>query len=208
MAERPVHESKLSADAVELGPYRHYMQKEIFEQPGAVAATLEMVIGASSIVPQLFGADAEEVVARRRPRADPRLRHQLPRRAGGALLDRGIAGLPCDVEIASEYRYRDSVPDPNALVIAISQSGETADTIAALQHAQALGQEKTLAICNVPESALVRQARLRFLTRAGPEIGVASTKAFTTQLAALFCLTLVLAKLRGRSGRGNGAGLP
>jgi glucosamine--fructose-6-phosphate aminotransferase (isomerizing) len=109
-----------------------------------------------------------------------------------------IAQLPCDVEIASEYRYRDSVPDPKALVITISQSGETADTIAALQHAKSLGQQKTLAICNVAESTLIRQARLRFLTRAGPEIGVASTKAFTTQLAALFLLTLVLAKLRGR----------
>ncbi len=197
-AQRPVHESKLSLDAVELGPYRHYMQKEIFEQPGAVAATLEMVVGASSIVPQLFGAEAEQVL----------------RGVNGALLlacgtsyhaglvarywIESIAGLPCQVEIASEYRYRDTVPNPNALVITISQSGETADTIAALQYARSLGQDKTLAICNVPESALVRQARLRFLTRAGPEIGVASTKAFTTQLAALFLLTLVLAKLRGR----------
>ncbi len=197
-AQRPVHESKLSLDAVELGPYRHYMQKEIFEQPGAVAATLEMVVGASSIVPQLFGAEAEQVL----------------RGVNGALLlacgtsyhaglvarywIESIAGLPCQVEIASEYRYRDTVPNPNALVITISQSGETADTIAALQYARSLGQDKTLAICNVPESALVRQAQLRFLTRAGPEIGVASTKAFTTQLAALFLLTLVLAKLRGR----------
>ncbi len=197
-AQRPVHESKLSLDAVELGPYRHYMQKEIFEQPGAVAATLEMVVGASSIVPQLFGAEAEQVL----------------RGVNGALLlacgtsyhaglvarywIESIAGLPCQVEIASEYRYRDTVPNPNALVITISQSGETADTIAALQYAKSLGQDKTLAICNVPESALVRQAQLRFLTRAGPEIGVASTKAFTTQLAALFLLTLVLAKLRGR----------
>ena len=187
-AERPVHESKLSADAVELGPYRHYMQKEIYEQPGAVAATLEMVVGASSIVPQLFGAEAEEVL---------RGVERVLVLACGTSYHAGlvarywieaIAGLPCDVEIASEYRYRVSVPDPGALVIAISQSGETADTIAALQHAKALGQEKTLAICNVPESALVRQARLRFMTRAGPEIGVASTKAFTTQLAALFLL--------------------
>ncbi|NJN39858.1 MAG: glutamine--fructose-6-phosphate transaminase (isomerizing) [Gammaproteobacteria bacterium] len=110
----------------------------------------------------------------------------------------GVARLPCSVEIASEYRYRDSVANPSTLVVTISQSGETADTIAALQHAKRLGQDRSLAICNVPESALVRQSRLRFLTRAGPEIGVASTKAFTTQLAALFLLTMVLAKQRGR----------
>ena len=196
--ERAVHESNLSADAVELGPYRHYMQKEIYEQPGAVAATLEMVVGASSIVPQLFGADAEEVLRD----VDRVLILACGTSYHAGLVTRywieAIAQLPCDVEIASEYRYRDSVPNPKALVITISQSGETADTIAALQHAKSLGQQKTLAICNVPESTLIRQARLRFLTRAGPEIGVASTKAFTTQLAALFLLTLVLAKLRGR----------
>jgi glucosamine--fructose-6-phosphate aminotransferase (isomerizing) len=196
--ERAVHESSLSADAVELGPYRHYMQKEIYEQPGAVAATLEMVVGASSIVPQLFGADAEEVLRD----VDRVLILACGTSYHAGLVTRywieAIAQLPCDVEIASEYRYRDSVPDPKALVITISQSGETADTIAALQHAKSLGQQKTLAICNVAESTLIRQARLRFLTRAGPEIGVASTKAFTTQLAALFLLTLVLAKLRGR----------
>ena len=195
---RAVHESRLSADAVELGPYRHYMQKEIFEQPGAVAATLEMVTGASAIVPQLFGVDAETLL------------HDIDSvsvLACGTSYHAGlvarywiesIAGLPCNVEIASEYRYRTSVPNPRALVVTISQSGETADTIAALQHARAQGQQRTLAICNVPESALVRNTALRFLTRAGPEIGVASTKAFTTQLASLYLLTLVLAKLRGR----------
>ena len=197
-ALRSVHDSKLSADAVELGPYRHYMQKEIFEQPGAVAATLEMVVGASSIVPQLFGAEAEQVL--RGVNSALVLACGTSYHAG--LVARywieSIAGLPCQVEIASEYRYRETVPNPNALVITISQSGETADTIAALQYAKSLGQDKTLAICNVAESALTRQARLRFLTRAGPEIGVASTKAFTTQLAALFLLTLVLAKLRGK----------
>ncbi|HXV06951.1 MAG TPA: glutamine--fructose-6-phosphate transaminase (isomerizing) [Burkholderiales bacterium] len=197
-AIRPVHESKLSADAVELGPYRHYMQKEIFEQPGAVAATLEMVTGASAIAPELFGVQARSI---------------LDELEGVSVLACGtsyhagmvarywfesIAGLPCSVEVASEYRYRTSVPNPNALILTISQSGETADTIAALQHAKQLGQERTLAICNVAESALVRNTALCFLTRAGPEIGVASTKAFTTQLAALFLLTLVLAKLRGR----------
>jgi glucosamine--fructose-6-phosphate aminotransferase (isomerizing) len=195
---RAVHESKLSADAVELGPYRHYMQKEIFEQPGAVAATMEMVSGASSVVPQLFGVDAESLL--RDVDAVTILACGTSYHAG--LVARywieSVAGVHCNVEIASEYRYRDSVPNPRALIITISQSGETADTIAALQHARALGQQRTLAICNVPESALVRNTALRFLTRAGPEIGVASTKAFTTQLAALYLLTLVLAKLRGR----------
>ena len=197
-AQRPIHDSKLAADAVELGPYRHYMQKEIFEQPGAVAATLEMVVGASSIVPQLFGAEADQVLRA----VDRALVLACGTSYHAGLVARywieSIAGLPCAVEIASEYRYRETVPNSNTLVITISQSGETADTIAALQYAKSLGQDKTLAICNVPESALIRQARVRFLTRAGPEIGVASTKAFTTQLAALFLLTLVLAKLRGR----------
>ena len=196
--KRDVHESQLSADAVELGPYQHYMQKEIFEQPGAVAATLEMVVGAQSIVPQLFGADAEEVLSG----VDSVTVLACGTSYHAGLTARywieAIAGLPCSVEIASEYRYRTTVPNPNALVITISQSGETADTIAALLHAKELGQERTLAICNVPESSLIRHAALRFLTRAGPEIGVASTKAFTTQLSSLFLLTLVLAKIRGQ----------
>ncbi len=195
---RPVHESTLSADAVELGPYRHYMQKEIFEQPGAVANTLEMVTGAQSIVPQLFGVEADGTM--KRINAVTVLACGTSYHAG--LVARywieAIAGIPCSVEIASEYRYRQSVPNPQALVIAISQSGETADTIAALQFAKSLGQNLTLAICNVAESSLIRHASLKFLTRAGPEIGVASTKAFTTQLSALFLLTLVLAKARGR----------
>jgi glucosamine--fructose-6-phosphate aminotransferase (isomerizing) len=195
---RPVHESKLSADAVELGPYRHYMQKEIFEQPGAVANTLEMVIGAQSIVPQLFGVEAEDML--KRVNAVTVLACGTSYHAG--LVARywieSIAGIPCSVEVASEFRYRKSVPNPDALIIAISQSGETADTIAALQFAKSLGQNLTLAICNVAESTLIRHASMKFLTRAGPEIGVASTKAFTTQLAALFLLTLVLAKARGR----------
>jgi len=195
---RPVHESNLSADAVELGPYQHYMQKEIFEQPGAVANTLEMVIGAQSIVPQLFGVEAEHIL--KRINSVTVLACGTSYHAG--LVARywieSIAGIPCAVEIASEFRYRKSVPNPDALVIAISQSGETADTIAALQFAKSLGQNYTLAICNVAESTLIRHASMKFLTRAGPEIGVASTKAFTTQLAALFLLTLVLAKVHGR----------
>lgn len=196
--QRAVHESTLSADAVELGPYRHYMQKEIYEQPGAVAATLEMVTGASAIVPQLFGSDAKDVLDR--VNAITILACGTSYHAGmvARYWMESIAGVPCNVEIASEYRYRTTVPNPDALIITISQSGETADTIAALQQAKSLGQQRSLAICNVPESALVRNTALRFLTRAGPEIGVASTKAFTTQLAALYLLTLVLAKQRGR----------
>ncbi len=196
--ERDVHVSQLSAAAVELGQYSHYMQKEIFEQPMAVANTLEMVTGAQSLSPNLFGAAAEGILSDI---------NQILIIACGTSYHAGmvarywlesIAGLPCNVEIASEYRYRDSVSDPRALVVTISQSGETADTLAALQHAKSLGQRHCLAICNVPESALVRASELRFLTRAGPEIGVASTKAFTTQLAALALLTMVIAKLKGR----------
>ncbi len=190
--------SQLSADAVELGRFRHYMQKEIFEQPDALANTLEMAGAAKSIQPGLFGADAEAAMRR----ADSVLILACGTSYHSGLVARywleAIAGVPCTVEIASEYRYRVSVPRPNQLVVAISQSGETADTLAALRYARELGQPLTLAICNVPESAIVRESMLRFITRAGPEIGVASTKAFTTQLAALFLLTLVLAKLRGR----------
>jgi glucosamine--fructose-6-phosphate aminotransferase (isomerizing) len=196
--ERPIHVSELSADAVDLGPYRHYMQKEIFEQPGALANTLEMVINAQSLSPQLFGVDASQILSD----IDSVLILACGTSYHAGVVARywieSIAGLPCSVEIASEYRYRDSVANPRALVVTISQSGETADTIAALNFAKQLGHRHCLSICNVPESALVRLSDLRFLTRAGPEIGVASTKAFTTQLAALILLTLVLAKLRGR----------
>ncbi|MBL8490827.1 MAG: glutamine--fructose-6-phosphate transaminase (isomerizing) [Rhodocyclaceae bacterium] len=196
--ERPVALSQLSADAVELGRYRHYMQKEIFEQPDALANTLEMAGAARSVQPGLFGAEAEALLGR----ADSVLILACGTSYHSGLTARywleAIAGIPTNVEIASEYRYRTSVPRPGQLVVAISQSGETADTLAALRHARELGQELTLAICNVPESAIVRDSALRFITRAGPEIGVASTKAFTTQLAALFLLTLVLAKLKGR----------
>ena len=181
--------------AADLGPYRHYMQKEIFEQPRAIGDTLEGVAGIS---PTLFGADAQEVFSG--------VRRILMLACGtsyyAALTAKywleAIAGIACDVEIASEYRYRVSIADPDALVVTISQSGETADTIAALKHAVSLGMTKTLAVCNVAQSALVRESRLSYITRAGVEIGVASTKAFTTQLAALYLLTLTLAKLRGR----------
>jgi len=195
---RKEHLSELTADAVDLGPYRHFMQKEIFEQPGALANTLEMVINAQSLSPQLFGADAPNIFAE----IDSILILACGTSYHAGVVARywveAIAGLPCTVEIASEYRYRASVPNPHALVVTISQSGETADTIAALNFARELGHRYALSICNVAESALVRLSNLRFLTRAGPEIGVASTKAFTTQLAALILLTLVLAKLRGR----------
>ncbi|MFZ9676809.1 MAG: glutamine--fructose-6-phosphate transaminase (isomerizing) [Quisquiliibacterium sp.] len=196
-AHRAVVESQLSAEQIELGNHTHYMQKEIFEQPGAIANTLEMVAGASSLSAGLFGANAQEVFART---------SQLLILACGTSYHAGlvakywiesIAKIPVAVEIASEYRYRESVPLPGTLVMTISQSGETADTLAALQHAKAQGLTDTLTICNVPESALIRASSLRFLTRAGPEIGVASTKAFTTQLAALFVLALVLARQRG-----------
>ncbi|MFZ2269426.1 MAG: glutamine--fructose-6-phosphate transaminase (isomerizing) [Azonexus sp.] len=196
--ERPVHVSQLSAAAVELGNYQHYMQKEIFEQPEALANTLEIVGGSKSIQPGIFGAAAADLLAD----VDSILILACGTSSHSGFTARywleAIAGVPCNVEIASEYRYRTSVPNPRQLIVAISQSGETADTLAALRHAKALGQNKTLAICNVPESAIVRECVLRFITRAGPEIGVASTKAFTTQLAALFVLTLVMAKVKGR----------
>jgi glucosamine--fructose-6-phosphate aminotransferase (isomerizing) len=196
--ERTIHVSELTSAAVELGPYRYFMQKEIFEQPGAVAATLEMVTNAQAVSPRLFGVDAEEIFHK--------INSVLILACGtsyhAGMVARywieALAGIPCAVEIASEYRYRDSVPNARALVITISQSGETADTIAALKHAKALGHQFCLSICNVPESALVRASELRFLTRAGPEIGVASTKAFTTQLVALVLLAMALARLRGR----------
>ena len=192
---REVRQVKSSGAAAELGPYRHFMQKEIFEQPRAVADTLESV---REVRPELFGADAGA---------------ELQKAASVLVLACGtsyyaglvarqwieqLAGLPCNVEIASEYRYRASVPDARTLVVVISQSGETADTLSALKHARSLGQQSTLAICNVASSALMRQTRLQFLTHAGVEIGVASTKAFTTQLTALFLLALTLAKLNGR----------
>ena len=196
--ERPVHVSELDNDSVELGEYQHYMQKEIHEQPQALANTLESVCNSQSLVPGIFGAEAKNAFAQ----IDSILILACGTSYHAGLVARywleEIAGITCSVEIASEYRYRSSVANSKTLVVTISQSGETADTLAALNHAKATGHPYTLAICNVPESAIIRQSKLRLLTRAGPEIGVASTKAFTTQLAALFLLTLVLAKMRGR----------
>ncbi|WP_140626582.1 glutamine--fructose-6-phosphate transaminase (isomerizing) [Methylibium rhizosphaerae] len=193
--ERPVRTVHAHTGAAELGPYRHYMQKEIFEQPRAISDTLDGVV---SITPELFGDGAYKVF---------KDVEQVLILACGTSYYSGstakywlesIAGIPTNVEIASEYRYRDSVPNPKTLVVTISQSGETADTLAALKHARSLGMPHTLTICNVATSAMVRECELAYITRAGVEIGVASTKAFTTQLAGLFLLTLALAQVRGR----------
>jgi len=193
--DREVRTVKASVAEAELGPYRHFMQKEIFEQPRAVSDTLESV---ASISPSLFGPGADAVL--QDARSILILACGTSWHAG--LVARywleALAGIPCSVEIASEYRYRTSVPDPQSLVVTISQSGETADTLSALKHAQSLGQTRTLAVCNVATSAMIRMTGLRFLTHAGVEIGVASTKAFTTQLTGLFLLAVTLAKLRSR----------
>lgn len=193
--EREVKTVHAHTGAVELGPYRHYMQKEIFEQPRAIADTLE---GISAITPNIFGDKAFTTFNK--------IDSVLILACGTSYYSgmtakywiEAIAGVTCNVEIASEYRYRDSVPNPNALVVTISQSGETADTLAALRHAQSQGMQHTLTICNAATSAMVRECALAYITRAGVEVGVASTKAFTTQLAALFLLTLTLAQVKGR----------
>ncbi|TSE30038.1 Glutamine--fructose-6-phosphate aminotransferase isomerizing [Tepidimonas thermarum] len=200
-AARPVRVVELGSQDVALGPYRHYMQKEIFEQPRALADTLE---GVEGIVPELF--DDHGIRSRAAWRVFGETDRVLILACGTSYYAgcvarywlESIAAVPTTVEIASEYRYRDSVPDARTLVVTISQSGETADTLAALRHAQSLGMSHTLTICNVATSAMVRECELAYVTRAGVEIGVASTKAFTTQLAALFLLTLVLAQAKGR----------
>jgi glutamine---fructose-6-phosphate transaminase (isomerizing) len=192
-ARRELRTVKAAGGPVELGPYRHYMQKEIFEQPAAVADTLE---GVESITPALFGPGAERVLKGAKKVLILACGTSYYSGLTAKYWLEGLAGIPTQVEIASEYRYRDSVPDPATLVVAVSQSGETADTLAALRHAKSLGQKRTLAICNVASSAMMRETKLKFLTHAGVEIGVASTKAFTTQLVALFLLALTLGKLR------------
>jgi glucosamine--fructose-6-phosphate aminotransferase (isomerizing) len=192
---REVRTVKTTGVAAELGPYRHFMQKEIFEQPRAVADTLE---GVTAVTPELFGPGSAPVL---QDSASVLILACGTSYYAGLVARHWVeelAGIACNVEIASEYRYRTSVPDPKSLVVVISQSGETADTLSALKHAQSLGQQKTLAICNVASSALMRMTRLQYLTHAGVEIGVASTKAFTTQLTALFLLSLALGKLHGR----------
>jgi glucosamine--fructose-6-phosphate aminotransferase (isomerizing) len=202
--QRSVKTVQIASGQVDLGPYRHYMQKEIFEQPRAIADTLEQVGGIDAT---LFGETA--------PAIFDKIDRVLILACGTSYYAgcvarywlEAIAGIPASVEIASEYRYRVSVPHPSTLVTVISQSGETADTLAALKHAQSLGMTNTLAICNVATSAMVRESALQFLTRAGVEIGVASTKAFTTQLVALYLLANVLAKRKGRLSKEGEAGV-
>jgi glucosamine--fructose-6-phosphate aminotransferase (isomerizing) len=192
---REVRTVQAGLGTVELGPYRHFMQKEIFEQPRAIGDTLGQI---EAIEPGLFGAGAEEVL----PRIDSVLILACGTSYYAGCVARywieAIAQVPANVEIASEYRYRQSVPSPSTLVVVVSQSGETADTLAALKHAKSLGMLRTLTVCNVSTSAMVRETALNFLTRAGAEIGVASTKAFTTQLVALYLLANAIAKARGR----------
>ena len=196
-AERPIHVSDVSLASMELGPYSHFMQKEIHEQPRALTDTIEAVMS-DGFDPILFGAAAEALL---------RSTDSILILAAGTSYHAGltakywiesIAKVPVSVEIASEYRYRESVANPKQLIITISQSGETLDTMEALKHAKAMGQTNTLSICNVPESAIPRASQLVFYTRAGAEIGVASTKAFTTQLVSLFILAVTLAKVRGK----------
>ena len=195
--QREVHVSDVSLASLELGPYRHFMQKEIHEQPRAIADTIEAVVD-GGFSPTLFGVNAE--AALKDIEGVQILACGTSYYAGmtARYWLEAISGLPCSVEIASEYRYRDAYANPKHLIVTISQSGETLDTMEALKYAKSLGHEHTLSICNVPESAIPRASELVCYTRAGAEIGVASTKAFTTQLAALFQLTVVLGKLRGK----------
>lgn len=193
--ERKVHVVQVHTGEAELGPYRHFMQKEIFEQPRAVGDTLQDI---ESVTPELFGDQAYKVFKE----IDSLLILACGTSYYSGLTAKywieSVARIPVAVEIASEYRYRDSVPNPRTLVVTISQSGETADTLAALKHARSLGMQHTLTVCNVATSAMVRECELAYITRAGVEIGVASTKAFTTQLTALYLLNLALAQTRGR----------
>ncbi|MFM8510352.1 MAG: isomerizing glutamine--fructose-6-phosphate transaminase, partial [Betaproteobacteria bacterium] len=192
--QREVRTVQAHSGAAELGPYRHYMQKEIFEQPVAIANTLDAV---QDIRPELFGDGAHRVF--KEVDSVLILACGTSYYAGSVAKYwlESVARIPCQVEIASEYRYRDSVPNPRTLVVTITQSGETADTLAALKHARSQGMLHTLTVCNVATSAMVRECSMAFITRAGAEIGVASTKAFTTQLVGLFLLTLSLAQVRG-----------
>jgi len=195
---RDVHVSDVSLASLELGPYRHFMQKEIHEQPRALADTIEGVVDAGGFDPMLFGDDAAAVLQGIESVQILACGTSFYAGSVARYWIESLVGIPCAVDIASEYRYRDVVTSPNQLVVTISQSGETLDTMEALKYAKAQGGTRTLAICNVPESAIPRASRLVFYTRAGAEIGVASTKAFTTQLIALFVLAGTLAKLRGR----------
>ncbi|TFZ43206.1 glutamine--fructose-6-phosphate transaminase (isomerizing) [Stenotrophomonas maltophilia] len=196
--ERDVHLSDVSLASLELGPYRHFMQKEIHEQPRALGDTIEAAIDAGGFPAELFGKNAEAVLSGIEGVQILACGTSYYSGLTARYWIEAIAGLPCSVEIASEYRYRAAYANPKHLIVTISQSGETLDTMEALKYAKSLGHKHTLSICNVPESAIPRASELVCYTRAGAEIGVASTKAFTTQLAALFQLTVVLGKLHGR----------
>ncbi len=195
--ERPVKESSLSADAAERGEYRHYMLKEIYEQPRAIADTLEGRLAGARVLPESFGHEAPGIFAGIEAVTIVACGTSFHAGSVARYWLESYAGLPCTIEVASEYRYRKHVVPPKALFVTISQSGETADTLAALRLARKSGYATTLSICNVPESSLVRESDLVLLTHAGPEIGVASTKAFTTQLVALLLLTIALGRYRG-----------
>jgi len=195
---RDVHLSDVSLASLELGPYRHFMQKEIHEQPRALGDTIEAAIDAGGFPATLFGKNAEGVLSDIEGVQILACGTSYYAGLTARYWIEAIAGLPCSVEIASEYRYRAAYANPKHLIVTISQSGETLDTMEALKYAKSLGHLHTLSICNVPESAIPRASELVCYTRAGAEIGVASTKAFTTQLAALFQLTVVLGKLHGR----------
>jgi len=195
--ERPIKTSCLHVNTVERGRYRHYMLKEIFEQPRAVGDTLQGRISRSRVLPQAFGNQAERIFTGLKAVTIVACGTSFHAALVARYWIESLVGLPCNVEVASEYRYRKQVVPADALFVTISQSGETADTLAALRMAKQLGYAATLAICNVPESSLVHESDLVFLTQAGPEIGVASTKAFTTQLAALLLLTTVIGRCHG-----------
>ncbi|HZW60093.1 MAG TPA: glutamine--fructose-6-phosphate transaminase (isomerizing) [Woeseiaceae bacterium] len=197
VVERPVKESELTADAAERGDFRHFMQKEIHEQARAVARTLEERIANGKVLDAAFGPKAATVLDRTRGVHIVACGTSYHAGLVARYWIEALCRLPCTVEIASEYRYRSPVVPQDTLFVTISQSGETADTLAALRAARDAGYVSTLAICNVPESSMVREAELVMMTRAGPEIGVASTKAFTTQLAALSLLTIALARRNG-----------
>ncbi|TLY67785.1 MAG: glutamine--fructose-6-phosphate transaminase (isomerizing) [Gammaproteobacteria bacterium] len=197
VVERAVRESDLSADAAERGPYPHYMLKEIHEQPRAIANTLQERLANGRLLEAAFGPAAQEVLRRTQNVHIVACGTSFHAAACARYFIEQVAKIPCSVDIASEYRYRSPLVPPNSLFVTISQSGETADTLAALRLARQSGYLSSLAICNVPESSLVRESELVMLTRAGPEIGVASTKAFTTQLAALGMLVIALARHNG-----------
>lgn len=194
LVKRPIKQSQLTADAVDKGEYRHYMLKEIYEQPFAISQTLEGRFVNNRLQENAFGHNAAEVFDN--IKAIQILACGTSYHAG--LVARywfeKLAHIPCNIEVASEFRYRNPVLAPDTLIVTISQSGETADTLAALLEAKKLGARYSLAICNVPESSLVRESDLVLMTRAGPEIGVASTKAFTTQLTALMLLVIAVGR--------------